>query len=177
MAWRSRGLRGSILEEMINTTNQHYRDRNLALVQKIPTPITPIDIDKQTRHITLAYFDQKSTVDYIGVAQGIPICFDCKECQVDTFSLQNVHEHQVEYMRDFEKQQGIAFLLINYTSKDLIYYMRYSELERFYQRMTEGGRHSIRFDELDPEFLFPMKQSLTINYLDFINLDLSKREG
>ena len=26
----------------------------------------PINIDQETRHITLAYFDQKSTVDYIG---------------------------------------------------------------------------------------------------------------
>ena len=62
----SRGLRGSVLEEMINMTNTVYRDNNLALIQKIPTPITPITIDKESRHITLAYFDRKSTVDYIG---------------------------------------------------------------------------------------------------------------
>ena len=177
MAWRTRGLRGSVLEDMINTTNEKYRDLGLALVQKIPTPITPIEIDKQSRHITLAYFDQKSTVDYIGIAQGVPICFDCKECQVDTFSLQNVHEHQINYMRDFEAQDGISFLLIYYTSRDQIYYMRYRELARFYRRMTEGGRHSVRFEELEPGFLFPLKQSLTVNYLDFVNRDLAEREG
>lgn len=55
----SRGLRGSVLEEMINMTNTVYRDNNLALIQKIPTPITPITIDKESRHITLAYFDRK----------------------------------------------------------------------------------------------------------------------
>ena len=71
-AWNSRGLRGSMLEEAVNFTNQKYSQENLALVQKIPTPITPIEIDKQTRHITLAYFEQKSTVDYIGAVQGIP---------------------------------------------------------------------------------------------------------
>ena len=60
--WNSRGLRGSGLEEYINQTNEVYRDNQLALVQKIPTPITPINIDKTNRHITLAYFDQKSTV-------------------------------------------------------------------------------------------------------------------
>ena len=27
----------------------------LALIQKVPTPITPINIDKESRHITLAY--------------------------------------------------------------------------------------------------------------------------
>lgn len=57
MAWTSRGLRGSTLEEMINRTNEQYRDKHLALIQKVPTPITPITIEKQTRHITLAYFD------------------------------------------------------------------------------------------------------------------------
>ena len=78
--WNSRGLRGSFLEELVNMTNEKYQAQNLALVQKIPTPIKPINIDQETRHITLAYFEQKSTVDYIGVVQGIPICFDAKEC-------------------------------------------------------------------------------------------------
>ena len=53
MAWTSRGLRGSTLEEMINRTNEQYRDKHLALIQKVPTPITPIKIDKESRHITL----------------------------------------------------------------------------------------------------------------------------
>ena len=99
--WNSRGLRGSTLEEFINRTNEKYLENGLALIQKVPTPITPINIDKATRHITLAYFDQKSTVDYIGAVQGIPVCFDAKECNTDTFPLQNIHEHQVVFMENF----------------------------------------------------------------------------
>ena len=57
--WNSRGLRGSFLEELINMTNDKYRSQKLALVQKVPTPIKPITIDQTTRHITLAYFEQK----------------------------------------------------------------------------------------------------------------------
>lgn len=57
--WNSRGLRGSTLEEFINRSNEKYQESGLALIQKIPTPITPINIDKSTRHITLAYFDQE----------------------------------------------------------------------------------------------------------------------
>ena len=76
--WNSRGLRGSAFEEMINRTNEKYEENSLALIQKIPTPITPIEIDQANRHITLAYFDKKSTVDYIGAVQGIPVCFDDK---------------------------------------------------------------------------------------------------
>lgn len=68
--WNSRGLRGSVLEELINYANQKYKDKGLALIQKIPTPITPVRFDKESRHITLAYFEKKSTVDYIGAVQG-----------------------------------------------------------------------------------------------------------
>lgn len=57
--WNSRGLRGSTLEEFINRTNERYRENHLALIQKVPTPITPIKMDKESRHITLAYFEQK----------------------------------------------------------------------------------------------------------------------
>ena len=110
--WNSRGLRGSTLEELINRTNERYAEIGLALIQKIPTPITPVKIDKEHRHITLAYFDKISTVDYIGAVQGIPVCFDAKECRTDTFPLQNVHQHQMDFMDRFEKQNGIAFLLI-----------------------------------------------------------------
>ncbi len=105
--WKSRGLRGSTLEDMINYSNEQYREKKLALIQKIPTPITPIAIDKESRHITLAYFDQKSTVDYIGAVQGIPVCFDAKECAVKTFPLQNVHGHQIRFMEAFEGQGGL----------------------------------------------------------------------
>ena len=107
--WNSRGLRGSTLEDLINRTNEKYQENGLALIQKIPTPITPIRIDKDERHITLAYFDQKSTVDYIGAVQGLPVCFDAKECAADTFALANIHEHQVTFMENFEKQGGVAF--------------------------------------------------------------------
>ena len=35
--WNVKGLRGSVLEELINYTNEKYRQQKLALVQKIPT--------------------------------------------------------------------------------------------------------------------------------------------
>ena len=155
--WNSRGLRGSQLEESINLTNEKYREGGLALIQKIPTPITPIEMDKSHGHITLAYFDKKSTVDYIGAVQGVPVCFDAKECATETFALQNVHEHQVVFMRDFERQQGVAFFLIYFKSLDRYYYLRLCELEPFWKRAEEGGRKSFRTDELDEGYFFDGK--------------------
>lgn len=174
--WNSRGLRGSTLEELINRTNEKYLENGLALIQKIPTPITPIKIDKEKRHITLAYFEQKSTVDYIGVVQGIPICFDAKECASDTFALQNIHEHQVQFMENFEKQGGIAFFLIYYTGKNIFYYLPFEMLKFFWERAKNGGRKSFRYEELNPDYILPQKRGALVPYLDVLKKDLEDRE-
>lgn len=173
--WNSRGLRGSTLEELLNRTNEKYLQNNLALIQKIPTPITPINIEKETRHITLAYFDQKSTVDYIGVVQGIPVCFDAKECHTDTFPLANIHEHQVAFMENFEKQDGVAFILISFTHRNEFYYLRFRELIEFWNRAKEGGRKSFRYEELSQAFFLKEKPGIFIPYLEAIQLDLDNR--
>ena len=173
--WNSRGLRGSTLEEFINRTNEKYLEQNLALIQKIPTPITPVRIDKEHRHITLAYFEQRSTVDYIGAVQGIPVCFDAKECNVDTFPLQNLHEHQVKFMENFEKQGGISFLIIYYSARNELYYMRFAEILKFWNRAQEGGRKSIRLEELDSSFFMSLKNECFVPYLDAMQKDLDLR--
>ena len=174
--WNSRGLRGSTLEELINRTNERYLEDGLALIQKIPTPITPINIDKETRHITLAYFDQKSTVDYIGAVQGIPVCFDAKESAVDTFYQQNIHPHQVAFMEDFEKQDGIAFFLIYYTGREQMYYLPFRHLKVFWDRAQAGGRKSFRFEELDQSYIMGNSREVLVPYLEMLQKDLGERE-
>ena len=174
--WNTRGLRGSTLEDMINRTNERYREKGLALIQKIPTPITPIKIDKEHRHITLAYFEQKSTVDYIGAVQGVPVCFDAKECRTDTFPLQNIHEHQVIFMENFEKQGGIAFFLILFSARDEFYYLRFQKLAEFWKRMEEGGRKSFRYEELNPDFFLQYRGGILIPYLEGLSKDLKTRD-
>jgi len=174
--WNSRGLRGSTLEEFINHSNERYSEMGLALMQKIPTPITPVRMDKDHRQITLAYFDKASTVDYIGAVQGIPVCFDAKECNVDTFPLQNVHEHQMDFMEKFERQGGIAFFLILYSHRDQFYYLTFRQLEKFWIRMEEGGRKSFRLDELEECYFFTGHNGLLVPYLDALQTDLNLRD-
>ena len=81
------GLRGSLLEDLINYTNQVYKKKEIAVIEKIPTPIKPVELDKKKHNISRAYFEKKSSVDYIGVAQGIPICFDAKETAKRTYGV------------------------------------------------------------------------------------------
>lgn len=173
--WNSRGLRGSTLEDLINYSNEKYLASNLALIQKIPTPIKPINIDKTTRHITLAYFDQRSTVDYIGVVQGVPVCFDAKECNADTFPLQNIHEHQIEFMTNFEKQGGVAFIILYYTAHDTKYYLPYKDIMKFWKRSKEGGRKSFTYDELNKEYEIHSNHGIIIHYIEMLQKDLNSR--
>lgn len=174
--WNSRGLRGSTLEDFINLANEKYQQSNLALIQKIPTPIKPIKIDKDTRHITLAYFDMKSTVDYIGVVQGIPVCFDAKETAVDIFPLQNIHEHQVNFMSDFEKQQGISFIILYFSSRDEFYYVPFCDIINFWNRGKNGGRKSFTYDEIDKSYRIYASKGVPVHYLDALQKDIMSRD-
>ena len=175
-SWNSRGLRGSVLEENINLTNEKYLREDLALVQKIPTPITPMEIEQTTRHITLAYFDKKSTVDYIGVVQGVPICFDAKECAGESFPVENVKEHQMEFMKNFEKQEGIAFFIIYFSNVEIYYYVPYRDMLVFWERAKNGGRKSFRREELDESYRIPMLNQAYIHYLTMLSKDLESRD-
>lgn len=165
-----RGLRGSVFEEMINRTIAEYRLKKLALIQKIPTPIVPMKMDNDG-HITLAYFDKKSTVDYIGNVQEIPVCFDAKECKTDKFPLRNIHKHQVEFMKDWETQGGISFLLIYFSNRELAYYMRFSELVKIYK-----SKKDFKIDDLDDLYFIDMKGKIKIDFLKLMQLDIDSRE-
>ena len=174
--WKTRGLRGSALEELINETNEKYKEQGLAIVQKIPTPITPIKMNKN-KQITLAYFDQKSTVDYIGAVQGVPVCFDAKECKEDRFPLHNIHEHQVDFMEHFEKSGGVSFFILYYTQRDLMYYLPFDMFKFFWDRALEGGRKSFTLDELNPDFIIRQNEGVFVPYLEPLKKDLEERES
>ena len=172
--FNAHGLRGSLLEDMLNRTNESYRRKGLALIQKVPTPITPVSMN-DNKQITLAYFEQKSTVDYIGAVQGIPVCFDAKESATDTVPLQNIHEHQIDFMNDFERQGGIAFILLMYTNRDELYYVPLSDINRFWNRMKKGGRKSFTYDEVDHSFSVARKGEYLVHYLEALQRDLDRR--
>lgn len=173
--FKKHGLRGSTLEDLINLTIARYRESKLALIQKVPTPITPVNIDPASRHITLAYFDQKSTVDYIGVVQGVPICFDAKEVHVDTFPMINVHEHQMSFMEDFEAQDGIAFFILYYAHKDEFYYVPYKEMRKYWDRALEGGRKSFTYEELDKQYKIEGRIGVSVHFLPELQKDILNR--
>lgn len=99
--------RGAELERKINKANIEYRKNREALVRKIDLPVV---ITKQGPMM------KKSTVDYEGlIAGGQAICFDAKQTKIKTrFPLQNIHQHQLEYLNFVQHLNGISFFLIQF---------------------------------------------------------------
>ena len=78
-------------------------------------------------------------------------------------------------MEEFERNDGVAFVLIQYTEREALYYLTFRQLMIFWRRMRDGGRKSFRFDELDRSYEIQPKPGILIPYLDYIQLDLDRR--
>ena len=173
--WNSRGLRGSTFEEIINFTNERYRQSGLALFQKIPTPITPVRMDGETKTITLAYFERQSTIDYIGVAQGVPVAFDAKETAGKSLPLQNIHAHQMAFMEEFRQQRGLSFLLVHFSAADEYYLLPFETLKAYWENAEKGGRKSIPYDAFEKKYRIQQAGGL-LHYLEAVSLYLDETE-
>jgi len=166
--WNTRGLRGSAFEELIDLTNRLYEQKNLAIIQKVPTPITPTAVDNAARTISQAYFEKKSTVDFIGVSQGVAICFDAKETKQPSLPLRNIHAHQVEFMQKFTAQGGVSFLLVNFTAKNEIFLLPIEVLAKYHTSATKGERKSIPYSAFDPDLRVKNEQGFPVHYLAIV---------
>lgn len=96
------------------------------------------------------------------------MCFDAKECDTDTFPLQNIHAHQVEFMGDFECQDGVSFLIILFAKRNELYFLPYKKMKEFWDRAEAGGRKSFRHDELDLSYVLAPHGGYLVPYLDGI---------
>lgn len=119
----------------------------------------------------------KSTVDYIGAVQGIPVCFDAKECASKTFPLHNIHPHQIAFMKEFEAQGGVAFILLSFTEEQEIYYVPFDAVFGFWRRMEEGGRKSFTYNEVaEKAFQVRAHRDMFVHYLEQLQMDLDRKE-
>ena len=114
------GKRGMTLESDINSSNKYYLDNDIAVIYKKPTPIKVVKVDYNKRintKITEAYYEVPSTTDYNGIYKGRYIDFEAKETKSKTsFSLNNIHKHQIVHLEKIIKHGGITFLIIRFTT-------------------------------------------------------------
>lgn len=147
--------RGKTLEDELNETNEYYLSRNIAVIHKKPVPIQVVKVNYPSRSaavITEAYFRTPSTTDFNGVWRSKYIDFEAKETKSKTsFPLQNIHEHQIEHMKLVTEQNGIAFLIVRFSSLDQYFIVPYDIIKSKWDRMKAGGRKSMTFAEFEKE--------------------------
>ena len=170
----TRGLRGSLFEELINKTNTAYMEDDLAVIQKLPTSIKPVELDNKRGVITLAYFDGQSTVDYMGNVQGIPVCFDAKETKKTNLPLSNVHDHQVKFMEKFTRQGGLSFMLVYFSNEELTFLLEFDILKRAWDEANMGGRKSIPIEMFNKDLIVNRNGRYLIHYLEAIDKYIKK---
>lgn len=173
-SWRSLGHRGDATEDIINATNKYYDLHGVAVINKMPVPIKVIEIEDSL--IKKAFFEEKSTVDYYGVVQGIPIVFDAKETEKKSLPLQNIHAHQIEYMKKIRRQNGLAFIIVYFKYYNEFILIPLEIIDFYYQNSLNGGRKSIPYSELDKNFTIEFKNGV-LHYLDTLNVYLKYIEN
>ncbi len=165
------GKRGMNFEAEINATNDYYLMHGLAVIHKKPTPIQIVKVDYPQRSrakITEAYFRQASTTDYSGVYQGHYLDFEAKETQNKTsFPLKNFHDHQIVHMENVLAQEGIAFVLLHFSTLSRTFLLKASDLIPFFK--TNKGQKSIALAFIEAKgYELPTNQIPSIPYLDCI---------
>ncbi len=175
MAWRTLGHRGDALEDLINITNDYYRANGYACINKIATPIKVVKQNEKGQ-IILGFFEKKSTVDFIGIAQNIAICFDTKETKSASLSLGNIHNHQIEYMQDFRSHGGISFLIVHFTSFEKYYLVPLEFIEKHIEIKNKGGKKSIKHSEFAHTYPIGFLNHQILHYLPAINAYLDDLE-
>ena len=114
--------RGMDLEHEINMTNEYYISKKKAFIYKKPTPIKLVKVDYKKRKILEAYFEMPSTTDYNGIYKGKYIDFEAKETINKTnFPLTNIHNHQINHIRNIYEEKGICFIIVRFTKLNETY--------------------------------------------------------
>ena len=173
---------GMTLESDIEATNAYYLNMGIAVIHKKPTPIQVVNVSYPARNkakITEAYYKTPSTTDFNGVYKGKYIDFDAKETNSTTsMPLKNVHEHQIDHLRNVYKQGGIAFLIVHFKKYNQYFLLPADVLFASWdtQYDKEKGRKSIPYSTfLDKAYLIPFGFQPRLDYIKIIDQFLSNK--
>ncbi len=165
------GNRGMNLESDLNLTNEYYRNIDKAYIYKKPTPIKIVKVDYKSRKLATineAYFMEPSTTDYNGIYRGKYIDFEAKETKSKTsFSLENIHKHQIRHIKNILNHGGIAFLIIRFSNLNLTYFL---DAHDFFSYIEENDRKSIPLDYFKKKgYILEYKLNPRLDYLKVVD--------
>lgn len=150
---------GAKLEESVKFVCELYRKRGFAVIDKTPEPIK--QLGKMDSHGRFkACYEKKAQPDFKGVHMGMAICFDTKATESDRFQLSNVTPWQFEYLSDYRKSGGAAFILLKIKSEVFIL-----DIKRV-NNLTALGIKSVRPED----FTEDEKVDTSKGYVDFLGV-------
>ena len=163
--------RGMSLESDINESNEYYKEIDKAYIYKKPTPVKIVKVNYPSRDkavITEAYYTIPSTTDYNGLYNGKYIDFEAKETNNKTsFSLNNIHKHQVEHIRNIIDNNGIGFIIVRFNKLNKSFLLFGKDLIDF---IDNNGRKSIPLTYfVDKGFLIQDNYLPRLDYLKIID--------
>ena len=163
--------RGMGLESDINLTNEYYIKEKKAYIYKKPTPIKISKVDYSRSKIVEAFFDTQSTLDYNGIYKGKYIEFDAKETNNKTsFPLANIHNHQIEHIKNILSQSGVVFLIVRFNLIDKNYLLMGKDLIDF---IESNDRKSIPIDYFeDKAYNLEVKYIPRLDYLKVLEKEV-----
>ena len=171
--------RGMTLENDINKTNEYYKEIEKAYIYKKPTPIKIVKVDYPSREkaiIKEAYFTIPSTTDYNGLYKGKYIDFEAKETISKTsFSLSNIHKHQIKHLDNIDKNGGISFIIVRFTTLNKTYFVLAKD---FIEYVNNATRKSIPIDFFEKKaYILKDTYRPTIDYLKVVDYIIGGNNG
>ncbi|WP_077621768.1 Holliday junction resolvase RecU [Sediminibacillus massiliensis] len=166
--------RGMSLEDDINETNEFYLSTRKAVIHKKPTPVQIVKVDYPKRSAAVikeAYFKQASTTDYNGVYRSKYIDFEAKQTKNKTsFPLSNVHQHQIDHMKEVIEHGGISFLIVRFSVYNKTFLFPGVKLFQFWESQYNGGKKSISYEEIKQAgIIIPFKYQARVDYLQAVD--------
>jgi len=162
--------RGMSFENSINISNSYYLEKDIAIIYKKPTPIKIVKASKYNNsyRINEAYFMMPSTTDYNGIYKGKYIDFEAKETtSLTSFPLSNIHQNQIDHLKNIVKHGGIGFILINFIKLNKIYLVDFSIIKA----IEKIDRKSIPLDLIKKQgYEVPCLYVCPVNYIDIVDM-------
>ncbi len=168
--------RGMGLENDIDITNKYYIDNDIALIYKKPTPIRITKTNYNNMRVVDGFFERESTLDYNGVYKGYYIEFDAKETRSTTsFSLNNIHKHQLEYIAKVIHHKGIVFLIVRFTVLNKDFILNGVDLMEF---IKDNERKSIPLSYFEDNcYKVDIKYAPRLDYIKIVDILIKEKKN
>ena len=84
--------------------------------------------------------------------------------------MNNIHDHQVEHMKNAFLQKGIVFLIIRFKLLDEVYLLPFSKFQKYWDRYKNEIKKSITVEEIRKNsYYIPYQYQPRLNYLNAVD--------